>query len=112
MKIDNFIIIAGLKSEPTCKLIKKYTRYASFDIKFIRLDFKNASLKIQQAFSKPCLVNLISKDTHLIFSIFKYVHSCKHTLSTLLTLYSIGYFLIMTSFLFLDNIKKIQEKYK
>ena len=23
---------------------------------------------IQQAFSKPCLVNLISKDTHLVFS--------------------------------------------
>ena len=26
-----------------------------------------ASLAIQQAFSKPCLVNLISKDTHLVF---------------------------------------------
>ena len=25
----------------------------------------------QQAFSKPCLVNLISKDTHLVFSIYK-----------------------------------------
>ena len=24
---------------------------------------------IQHAFSKPCLVNLISKDTHLVFSI-------------------------------------------
>ena len=31
------------------------------------------SLGIQQAFSKPCLVNLISKDTHLEFSIYKYV---------------------------------------
>ena len=24
----------------------------------------------QQAFSKPCLVNLISKDTHFVFSIY------------------------------------------
>ena len=28
------------------------------------------SIAIQQAFSKPCLVNLISKDTHLVFSIY------------------------------------------
>ena len=26
--------------------------------------------RCQQAFSKPCLVNLISKDTHLVFSMF------------------------------------------
>ena len=30
---------------------------------------RQASL-CQQAFSKPCLVNLISKDTHLVFSIY------------------------------------------
>ena len=28
--------------------------------------------RYQQAFSKPCLVNLISKDTHLIISIYSY----------------------------------------
>ena len=28
---------------------------------------RSASPAIQQAFSKPCLVNLISKDTHLVF---------------------------------------------
>ena len=28
----------------------------------------SAKLAIQQVFSKPCLVNLISKDTHLVFS--------------------------------------------
>ena len=43
------------------------------------LGFKNAcqiapSLAIQQVFSKPCLVNLISKDTHLVFSIYKDSH--------------------------------------
>ena len=30
----------------------------------------SASLAIQQAFPKPCLVNLISKDTHLVLSIY------------------------------------------
>ena len=35
--------------------------------KFTRLGFENAS-RCQQAFSKHCLVNLISKDTHLVFS--------------------------------------------
>ena len=30
-----------------------------------------ASLTTQQAFSKPCQANLISKDTHLVFSINK-----------------------------------------
>ena len=29
---------------------------------------RSASLAIQHAFSKPCLVNLISTDTHLVFS--------------------------------------------
>ena len=28
------------------------------------------ALAIQKAFTKPCLVNLISKDTHLVFSIY------------------------------------------
>ena len=43
--------------------------------KFTRLGFENAcwmarqASRCQQAFSKPCLVNLISKDTNLVFSI-------------------------------------------
>ena len=50
--------------------------FASFDIKFTRLGFENACLiarqasRCQQAFSKPCLVNLISKDTHLVFYMY------------------------------------------
>ena len=32
-------------------------------------------VECQQAFSKPCLVNLISKDTHLVFSISQKAHS-------------------------------------
>ena len=30
----------------------------------------SASFAIQQTFSEPCLVNIISKDTHLVFSIY------------------------------------------
>ena len=29
------------------------------------------ALPCQQAFSKPCLVNMISKDAHLVFSMYK-----------------------------------------
>ena len=29
-----------------------------------------ACLVMRQAFSKPCLVNFISKDTHIVFSIY------------------------------------------
>ena len=32
--------------------------------------------RCQQAFSKPCLVNLISKDTHLVFSISVFRDLC------------------------------------
>ena len=69
------IIIAILKSESTCKLINRIQRFASFNIKFTRLGFENArwiaqqASRCQQGFSKPHLVNLISKDTHLVFSI-------------------------------------------
>ena len=35
----------------------------------------SASLEIQQAFLNPYMVNLISKDTHLVFSIFQALSS-------------------------------------
>ena len=44
------------------------------DIKFTWLGFENAcciarqASRCQQAFPKPCLVNLLSKDTNLVFS--------------------------------------------
>ena len=43
------------------------TRFMSFDIKFTRLGFQNAC-QIARAFSIPFLVNLKSKDIHLVFS--------------------------------------------
>ena len=49
-------------------------------VKFTRLGFENAcwiapqASRCQQAFSKPCLVSLISYDTHLVFSIYSINH--------------------------------------
>ena len=37
--------------------------------------------RCQQAFSKPCLVNLISKDTHLVFSISRQASLCQQAFS-------------------------------
>ena len=81
-KIENYVIIAGLKRETIGKLINRIPGSRLFDIKFTRLSFENACLiarqasQCQQAFSKPCLVNLISKDTHLVFSIYVNVSAC------------------------------------
>ena len=36
----------------------------------MHIDIARQASRCQQVFSKPCLVNLISKDTHLIFSIY------------------------------------------
>ena len=55
------------------------TRFVSFDIKFTRQGFEKACLHreacraIQHAFSKPSLVNLISKDTNLVFFLSVFV---------------------------------------
>ena len=38
--------------------------------KALRMHVESLGSRCQQAFSKPCLVNLISKDTHLVFSIY------------------------------------------
>ena len=51
--------------------------FVSFDIQFTRLGVENAccidrpASQCQQAFSKPCQVNLISKETHLVFFIHR-----------------------------------------
>ena len=37
--------------------------------------------RCQQAFSKPCLVNLISKDTHLVFSLSRQASPCQQAFS-------------------------------
>ena len=79
-KIDYYVKIAHLKSKPTCKLIKRIPG-SLFYIKFTRLNFESAYWTARQALQfikrsgKPCLVNLISKDTHLecfIYTLFHY----------------------------------------
>ena len=72
-RIDDYVIIASLENEPTCKLMNRMLGLCLFDIKFTRLARErmlnpSASLAIQQAFSNSYLVNLISKD--LVYSIF------------------------------------------
>ena len=74
MKIDNKVIIASLKSEPTSKLIPGSHLLisnlpGSASRMHIEIARQEACLTIQQEFSKPCMVNLISKDTHLVFSV-------------------------------------------
>ena len=56
MKINNYIIIVSLKNELACKLIN---RIPGLNI-----------WRMQYALSKHCLVNLISKDTHLMLSMY------------------------------------------
>ena len=74
-KIGNYVIMASLKSETMGKLIKRIP-----DLRLLISSLPGSPLRTlveiarqasrcQQAFSKPCLVNLISKDTHLVFSI-------------------------------------------
>ena len=65
-KIENYIIIASLKSESVGKLI-----YRIPGSRLLILSLRGLALRThveQQAFSKPCLVKSISKDTHLVFS--------------------------------------------
>ena len=71
---DNYVIIASLKSEPIGILINRISR--------LHLSMSSSagsasrSLAIQQLFSKPCLVNLISKDTHLAFYFQMILNDC------------------------------------
>ena len=72
-KNENYVIIASLKSETIGKLINRIpgSRLLISSLPGSALRTLVESLgKCQQAFSKPCLVNLISKDTHLVFSIY------------------------------------------
>ena len=75
MKIDNYVKTNRWKRKSALKLINRILGVCFFYIKFTRLSLENAflylsaSIAIQQAFSKPCLVNLISRVTHLVFSI-------------------------------------------
>ena len=52
--------------------------------------------RCQQAFSKPCLVNLISKDTHLVFSISLQASRCQQAKPCLVNLISVDTHLVFS----------------
>ena len=75
MKFDNYVIIASLKSESTCTLINRIPGFclliSSLPGSALRTHVESLSKpRDSTVFSKPRLVNLISKDTNLVFSIF------------------------------------------
>ena len=73
-------LLRHTKKGHRCRLCQdiENTRWVSLDIKFIRQGFENACWHreacraIQHAFSKPSLVNLISKDANLVFYLSVY----------------------------------------
>ena len=71
-----------MKRETTGKLIKRIPGWC-LDIKFTKLGFENEcwiarqASRCQQAFWKPCLVNLIWKGTRLVFSISLQASPCQ-----------------------------------
>ena len=69
-KIENHVIIASLKSEKMGKLINRIPGSRLFISSLPGSALRTQASQYQQAFSKPCLVNLTSKDTHLVFSIY------------------------------------------
>ena len=69
-KIDNYSMIASLEIETMGKLIKKIPGLRLLISSLPGAAFRrHVESRSQQAFSKPCLVNLISKDTHQVFYI-------------------------------------------
>ena len=73
--------IASLKSELTCNLINRI-----FDLRFLKSSLPGYVLRMHLEsanLSKPCLVNLISKDTHLVFLYICSRHEKQTTISGL-----------------------------
>ena len=74
-KNQNYVISPSLKSVTMGKLINRIPGSHLLISSLPGLGFDSAcwiarqASRCQQAFSKPCLVNLISKDSHLVFSI-------------------------------------------
>ena len=72
-KNRKYIIIANLKSETMGKLIN---RIPGSCLLISNLPGSALRRHVEQAFSKPCLVYLISKDTHLVFSNYNLALYC------------------------------------
>ena len=73
--IENYVIIDSWKSETMGKLINRIPGLrlliSSLPGSALKTNFESQGVsQFQQAFSQPCLVNLMSKDAHLVFSIY------------------------------------------
>ena len=75
MKIDNYVIIARLMSEPSCKLINRipdsHLLISSLPGLASRMHVESLRkhCNSRSILKRPCLVTLISKDNHLVFYI-------------------------------------------
>ena len=75
--IEKYVIIASLKSETMGKLINRIPGLPLLILSLrgsaliMHVDSLGKPRDVNKRFSKPCLVNLISKDTHLVFSIYR-----------------------------------------
>ena len=74
-KSKNYVIIVSLKSDSVGKLINRIPGssllISSLPGSALRTHVESLGKRCQHAFSKPCLVNLISKDANLVFSLYK-----------------------------------------
>ena len=70
-KINNYVIIAVVKRQPMGERINRIPDLCPLIASLQALALRTlASFAIQEAFSMPCPINLISKDTHLVFSVY------------------------------------------
>ena len=74
----------------------------SFDIKFTRQGFEKACRAIQHAFSKPSLVNLISRGTNLVF----YLSVCPLFYSSKTSDYDVNFYFCVDSAPLATSFKK------
>ena len=66
VEIDHEIISTAILLLPS---VDSRRAVVSYKRKYVHEVLINRLVKLRQVFSKPCLVNLISKDTHQVFTI-------------------------------------------
>ena len=69
-KIKNYVVIAYLKSDTMGKLINRKPGSRLSISSLPRSALRTHVESLRKLFSKPCLVNLVSKDTHLVLSMY------------------------------------------
>ena len=69
----NVVIIASLKNESICKLINKIPGSRLLVSSLPGSASRTQASRCQQALLMPCMVNLISNDTHLVFCMSQFI---------------------------------------